>query len=121
MSRVTALLILMTAVCFDTEASVIKTRPGDVRGTEANGIHMFRGIPFAKSPVGELRWQAPLPVETHAGVLDAGDFGPVCLQSTRPGQAVPDMSEDCLTLNVWADRSGGESGQKQPVMVRIPG
>ena len=76
--------------------------------TTSGGLRVYRGIPFAAPPVGELRWRAPQPVPAWEGVRDASDFGEACIQP--PGedrlniaamQGSPPMSEDCLYLNVW--------------------
>ncbi len=86
---------------------------GSVRGEGANGVISFKGIPYAKPPVGELRWRPPQPPKHWRGVRDATKFGPECMQPDD----VP-KSEDCLTLNVWrpADAKG-----PLPVMVWIYG
>ncbi|MGH7040585.1 MAG: carboxylesterase family protein, partial [Acetobacteraceae bacterium] len=59
---------------------------------------VFKGIPFARPPVGPLRWHAPLPVIPWRGVRDASHFSAACMQDGRGG---PIGSEDCLYLNVW--------------------
>ena len=82
-------------------------------------IAVYKGIPYAKPPVGELRWKPPVKPEPWTGVRKAAQFGPACPQ---PGGMAGDMpqSEDCLTLNVW---TGAEpnSGEKRPVYVWIYG
>ena len=55
-------------------AAVTTTR-GALAGAEEGGLNVFRGIPFAQPPVGELRWRAPQPVEPWSGVRDATEFG----------------------------------------------
>lgn len=90
------------------------------------GIRVFKGIPFAAPPVGELRWQAPQPVAKWDGVRDASKFGNVCIQpdgaargprgmniAVAPGS--PPMSEDCLYLNVWTGAAAAT--ERRPVMV----
>jgi para-nitrobenzyl esterase len=79
----------------------------------ASGIISFRGIPYARPPVGALRWRPPQPAKHWRGVRDATKFGPECMQTDD----VP-KSEDCLTLNVW--RPGDAKGP-MPVMVWIYG
>ena len=97
----------------------VKTTNGVVEGAKSNsGIRMFRGIPFAAPPVGDLRWKAPQPVKDWTGVRSATEFGPNCMQ--RPiygnmGFRNPTMSEDCLYLNVWTPAQSG--AQKLPVLV----
>jgi para-nitrobenzyl esterase len=87
---------------------------------------VFRGVPFAAPPIGQLRWQPPHPAVHWDGVRKADAFGPVCVQPKGvgrlnvsvdlPGSPPPD--EDCLYLNVW---SGARAGERQPVMVWIFG
>ncbi len=102
------------------------TRPGPtaeieqgiVRGTSSDGIERYLGIPYAAPPTGTLRWKAPQPADGWQGVRDAGSFGPICAQSRAPDVAGPAMSEDCLTLNIWASAGREEA---LPVMVWIHG
>ena len=69
------------------------------------GAHSFKGIPFAAPPLGALRWREPQPVESWQGIRLATQFGPRPMQLALFGDMnfrSPDMSEDCLYLNVWA-------------------
>lgn len=91
-------------------------------------ITVFRGIPYAKPPVDELRWREPQPAEAWDGVLEAGDFAPMPMQPL-PGSdefygrewqidADTPMAEDCLYLNIWTPALRGcGSGSR---FVRIP-
>jgi para-nitrobenzyl esterase len=111
---------------------------GQLRGTSADGVRVFKGIPFAAPPVGPLRWKAPQPVVAWSGVKAADTFGPQCMQQPYPAgspyaSAPQPTSEDCLYLNVWtaahvgdASTSSGSSraqsrADKRPVMVWIHG
>jgi para-nitrobenzyl esterase len=70
---------------------------GKIRGRVASkGAAVFKGIPFAQPPTGELRWREPLPVKTWEGVLDATAFGAPCMQGSGTS------GEDCLYVNIWA-------------------
>lgn len=116
----------------------VHTQLGDVEGIASPdpAVTVFRGIPFAKPPVGQLRWRAPQPVKAWEGVLKAHDFAAIAIQPT-PGASnefydkewgmdpAIAMSEDCLYLNIWtpALRGRGEvsTDAKLPVMVWIYG
>ncbi len=101
----------------------IQVTGGRIRGQVRGGLSVFKGIPFAAPPTGDLRWKAPQPVAPWSGVLAADDYGPACPQDTSMypmiGLPVPPMDEDCLYLNVWAPE--GETGAPLPVMVWIYG
>jgi len=102
----------------------VNTRAGRVRGRVADGINIFKGIPYAAPPFGANRLQPPQPVETWSGVRDALTFGPKSPQPTYPPPIdvlIPELTtsgEDCLNLNVWSHDLGSP---RQPVMVWIPG
>jgi len=104
--------------------SVIKTRHGDVRGRSVDGVHTFKGIPYAAPPVGANRLRPPQPVAPWSGMRDALAFGPKTFQPAYPPgialllQELTVGGDDCLTLNVW---SPGDARGGHPVMVWIPG
>ncbi len=93
-----------------------ETSLGRVRGQRAGDTWVFRGIPFAAPPVGELRFRPPEPHPGWSGVLDAFDYGPKCAQ--LDGSGAFEGSEDCLTLNVWTP---APAGVELPVMVWMHG
>ncbi len=85
-------------------------------------IRIFLGIPYAASPVGELRWKAPQPAQAWTGVLKVTQFGHRSMQKPMWDDMIfrdPGPSEDCLTLNVWTPAQKPE--EKLPVMVWIYG
>ncbi len=99
----------------------IGIRNGFIRGIEEEGTIAFKGIPFAKPPVGKLRFKAPLPYGEWEGVLDCTRYGSRPVQVPPPWcldqkQAV--YSEDCLNLNVWTPSADAE---KRPVIFSIFG
>jgi len=102
---------------------VVSVPGGLVRGFEEEGLLVFRGIPYARAPEGDLRWRVPEPPEPWTGVLDARSFGPIAPQNPpAPGMSIPgdptQWSEDCLTLNVWTP---GLDDARRPVMVWVHG
>ncbi len=109
-----ALLFAAPAVA---TSPAVQIGQGALSGDMEDGIAVFRGIPFAAPPVGELRWRAPQLPPSWSGTRDARDFGPICPQLTTARTTSLKQSEDCLTLNVWAPRESA----KLPVMVWIYG
>lgn len=102
---------------------IVQTKTGKLRGAIENGITVFKGIPFAAPPIGELRWRAPQALAPWVGVRDALNFGPDCAQAGwggSPGTIINGSSEDCLYLNVWAPLPAKRKA-KFPVMVWIHG
>jgi len=97
--------------------AIVETRSGRLRGQALDGVRVWRGVPYASPPIGDLRFRAPVPVAPWTGVRDASDFGPICPQPPLAGRAPTEpMDEDCLHLNVWAPTSGAAP---RPVMVFI--
>ena len=86
-------------------------------------MRIFKGIPFAQPPVGDLRWREPQPPKDWTGVRNADQFGPRCMQRTGPTADYwfrsNGMSEDCLYLNVWTPAKSGS--EKLPVLVYVFG
>jgi para-nitrobenzyl esterase len=99
-------------------AKAVPTSAGLVSGMPGRdpAVTVYKGIPYAAPPVGRLRWRPPVPPVAWKGVLKADRFGQACPQPAEPGGAMPVMSEDCLTLNIWA---GDPAGQPRPVLVWI--
>lgn len=102
----------------------VRIRAGLVQGvTETTAkITAYKGIPYAKAPIGELRWRPPVAAPAWKGVRDAREFGHACLQPPAQPTSVyfggmASTSEDCLTLNVWAP----SGARNLPVMVWIHG
>ncbi len=108
-------------------AVVIALDSGQISApADTGGIRVFKGIPYAQAPVGALRWKPAAPVAPWAGVRPATSFGPACLQRTKltarelaaSGAAPEQVSEDCLTLNVWTPT---KMDKPAPVMVWLHG
>ncbi len=103
--------------------SQVETTHGRVRGTSDEGLEVFRGIPFAKPPVGELRFRAPEPAEPWGGVREATEFAATAPQGERAigflPQGKPEVrDEDCLYLNVFTP---AVDDARRPVMFWIHG
>lgn len=95
---------------------------GVVSGLGEGGVNVFKGLPYALPPVGDARWTPPKAMPRWEGARDASEFGPACMQNkSGPFNIYANdpkaMSEDCLTLNVWAPADA----RKAPVMVWIHG
>lgn len=103
-------------------AAPVATQQGPVQGVLAGDVETFKGIPFAKPPVGNLRWRAPVAAGHRAHVLKADHFGHDCAQLPFPSDAAPlgeTPAEDCLYLNIW--RPAGRAPSPRPVLVWIYG
>jgi para-nitrobenzyl esterase len=105
---------------------VIQTASGKIEGTVHDGIQIFKGIPFAQAPVGDLRWKAPQPVIAWDGVKKCVDFSaspvqdePIPFMCWSKEYLIPKepINEDCLYLNVWSK----PTKEKKPVLVYIYG
>jgi para-nitrobenzyl esterase len=97
------------------------TVSGTISGVRDGTLSVYKGIPFAAPPIGELRWRPPAPVASWSGVRKADTFAPACMQTgvSMPGEATPAISEDCLYLNVWT--SAKTDQERLPVIVWIYG
>lgn len=108
----------------DTRENIVTTKQGKLQGSKENNLFVFKGIPFAAPPVGDLRWKPPQPVSAWEGVRPALKYGNISLQNLMPAGGpiaigTPEaQSEDCLYLNVY---SPGLDVKKRPVMVWIHG
>lgn len=114
------------AVTESARSLVVETAAGVLDGVwsdETAGVAVYRGVPFAAPPVGDLRWKPPAPGERWDGTRVADTFGPACWQARNADNSpyargeLP-RSEDCLTLNVWTPAASSES---LPVMVWFHG
>jgi para-nitrobenzyl esterase len=103
-------------------AAIVEIDAGRLGGVIKDGVVAFKGVPYAAAPVGPLRWRPPQPAKPWTGLRRAHANGPISLQIHKPednGVGPLPMSEDCLTLNVWAPAARG--ARAAPVMVWIHG
>jgi len=111
------------ALCLSTDAwsGAVMTESGALEGIRSGDLHIYKGVPFAAPPVGELRWREPRPPSAWKGTRRADAFAPACMQTgvSMPGESPPVTSEDCLYLNIWTPAK--KSQQRLPVMVWIHG
>lgn len=99
------------------EGGIVQGAPGS-----DSTVRIFKGIPFAAPPVGDLRWKPPQPVQKWGGVRTATEFGPHCMQNNVYGDMVfrdKGQSEDCLYLNVWTPAKSEKD--RLPVLVYVYG
>jgi para-nitrobenzyl esterase len=101
---------------------VARTANGLLQGTEVSGISIYKGIPFAQPPVGDLRWKEPQPVKNWEGTRKAEKFGPRAMQLRLYSDMnfrSDGVSEDCLYLNIWTPAKTGR--EELPVLVYFYG
>src|ERR1051326_1468189 len=115
----TVLLAVLVIPVFSADLPVVTVTGGQIRGNALlKGGVVFKGIPFAKAPIGELRWREPAAVKPWTGVREATSFGAPCAQNAG-GRMQENSSEDCLFLNVW--NSEWPARARKPVMVWFHG
>jgi para-nitrobenzyl esterase len=102
--------------CDTSDSDIACTEQGEVRGTVEGEMLAFKGIPYARPPIGALRWRPPEPAEPWKGVRDGSRYGSMCPQII--GKEVKG-EEDCLFINVWRPRE--KPARPLPVMVWLTG
>jgi len=129
----TALFVITIFACIQTSRAwaatgagetgpVVNAPAGPVEGLVEGNLHVFKGIPYAEPPVGAARWTPPRPLPPWTDVRKATQFGLACVQPGRQVKSiytddVGTVSEDCLTLNVWAPADASNA----PVLVWFHG
>ena len=103
--------------------ALVETRRGAVRGVGKDGLVLFRGLPYARPPIGPLRFRPPEPPEAWSGIRDATRFGSSAPQNGAligplMSLGIGRTGEDCLHLNIWTPAA---DGRRRPVMVWIHG
>jgi carboxylesterase type B len=104
-------------------AQQVQTESGALSGIHEGGISVYKGVPFAAPPIGDLRWRPPVHVAPWTGPRKADAFAPACMQVgvSMPGETPPAVSEDCLYLNIWTPAKATPAQEHLPVIVWIYG
>ena len=123
MKKLFAILAVGAMLALPAHAQIVRTTvaQGDIEGEQHEGYVLYKAIPYAEPPVGNLRWKAPVPKKPWQGVYRADDWGGRPFQTTDPNQnggAIP-MSEDCLYLCVQTPAAS--TADRLPVFVNIHG
>lgn len=119
-----AIILSFTAISYTQQKGPqVKVEQGILEGVVLpSGIQNYKGVPFAAPPVGALRWKAPQPPQSWAGVRKATEFGNRPMQKpifSDMNFRSTQVSEDCLYLNIWAPEK--KDNEKMPVLVYFYG
>lgn len=124
LARTLACVVALCAAApaFAQPGPIVHAPAGAAQGEAVGDLSVYKGLPYALPPTGWRRWRPPADMPAWKGVRDAAKFGPACVQpKSRPGSIYASelaaMSEDCLSLNVWAPAKA----DKAPVLVWIHG
>ena len=119
--RLASVLVALVQVTSVAVAQQVLTESGAISGVGENGLSVYKGVPFAAPPIGDLRWRPPAHVAPWTGTRKADAFAPACMQVgvSMPGETPPAVSEDCLYLNIWTPAKNVQ--EHLPVIVWIYG
>ncbi|MCG6915554.1 carboxylesterase family protein, partial [bacterium BMS3Abin03] len=123
----TTVFVMLTGFAIAQQPTPVKVEEGLLQGTFENGVTVYKGVPFAAPPVGDLRWRAPRPPKPWEGFRKADKFSANPIQVmvkelgpwTAEYQPQGEVSEDCLYLNIWTAAKSPD--EKRPVVMYIPG
>ncbi len=121
LAKLTICILWLLTSCVLAAAVPVQIDSGKITGVQAgenSPVTVYKGIPYASPPLGQLRWKAPQPVTPWQGVKAMSQFGNTCLQPKGWGSK-KGMSEDCLYLNVWTPAESPD--EKLPVMFWLHG
>jgi para-nitrobenzyl esterase len=113
---------LFLALAAMAQGPQVTVEGGIIEGVDSSGVKIFRGVPYAAPPVGNLRWRNPQPVVAWQGVRSAKEFGANPIQKNAFGDMVfgtKKFSEDCLYLNIWTPTKN--YNEKLPVLIYFNG
>ena len=96
-------VVLATSAVTLAQSARALTESGAIAGVRESGLNVYKGVPFAAPPVGDLRWRPPAHAAPWTGTRKTDAFAPACMQTgvSMPGETPPAVSEDCLYLNIW--------------------
>jgi para-nitrobenzyl esterase len=116
-----SLMFSPVSLAQNSAGPLVSVAGGQVQGRmlPAPGGAVFKGIPYAAPPVGDLRWREPQPVKPWTGVRQAAEYGADCPPANGGSDLAKTISEDCLFLNVWTPE--WPSSGRKPVMVWLHG
>lgn len=128
------LVVCASAAMADTALGIVTTKNGQMSGVAGDlyeDVTVFKGVPYAQPPVGELRWQPPQDLENWEGVLACDEYAAISPQFAEQGagsepykqdfywEGFPEISEDCLYMNIWTPATKGD--EKLPVYIYFHG
>ena len=115
-------LVALLAMPVHAKGPIVRAPAGAVEGETSGGVLVFKGLPYAVPPIGAARWKPPTELPPWSGVRDGSRFSPPCVQPRSRGGSIyaqdfAALSEDCLTLNIWAK----QGARNAPVFFWIHG
>ena len=124
---IASFIIFTAGFAYSQQPKPVKVEQGLLQGTLEDGVTVYKGVPFAVPPVGNLRWCPPQPPKFWNGVRKADKFSANAIQVmvdeygpwTSEYQPKGEVSENCLYLNIWT--TAESPNEKRPVMMYIPG
>lgn len=113
---VAACMMLVVSAVYSQQPAPVNIEEGLIQGKLKDGLAIYKGIPFAAPPVGDLRWREPQPPKKWTGIKETFEFAPAPMQGGNP---LSGKGEDCLYLNIWSPAKS--PSEKVPVLVWIYG